>query len=83
MPEQKSTGKPVEAATAAPGERRAAARPLAKASESGNPEVHQALGNLETARLNLAAAAAEGVEDPDAERSAQAARQQLRELGFE
>lgn len=86
MPDQKSTSKPVEAASAAPGEKRAASppsRPLARASESGNPDVHQALGNLYTAEQNLAAAKREGVADPEAEQSAKDARAQLRDLGFE
>lgn len=83
MPDQKNPSSPVEAATAAPGEKRAASRPLAKASESGNPDVQKAIGDLETARLNLAAAKREGAEDPDAEQSAKAARAALRELGYE
>jgi hypothetical protein len=74
--------KPVEAATAAPGEKRSASRPLAKASGSGDPVVHTLIGNLETARLNLAAAQREGVRDPEAEQSAAAARAQLEELGY-
>jgi len=41
--------KPVEAATAAPGEKRAVSRPLAKASESGDPAVQKLLGDRQTA----------------------------------
>ena len=83
MAEQKSPSpRPVEAASAAPGERRAASRPLAKASESGDPVVHQHLGNLETARRNLDAARQEGVSDPEAEESAKQARAALKDLGY-
>ena len=64
--------KPVEAATAAPGEKRAAPRPaLLKASESGNADVHRILADLQAAQLNSDRAAE------------QAARRQLNELGFE
>lgn len=62
--------KPVEAATAAPGEKRSASRPLAKASESGDPAVHQLLGAIYTAEQNG---------DDDA---AQAGRNALAKLGF-
>lgn len=75
--------RPVESATAAPGERRAASPRLARASESGNGEVQQLLGILDTARLNLAAAKQEGVTDQDAEQSRDAAVARLRELGYE
>ena len=85
MAEQKSPSpRPVEAATAGPGEKRAAVRPsLAKASESGNPDVQQALGNLETARLNLEAVRAAGAGDPEAEDAVARAQAALAELGFE
>lgn len=85
MAEQKNPAKPVEAATAGPGEQRATVRPphLAKASESGDGAVHKLLGDLETARLNLAAAEHEGVRDPDAEQSAARSRAELRRMGFE
>ena len=75
--------KPVEAASAAPGEKRSVSPPLRRASESGDPEVHKLLGDLDTARQNLDAARREGVEDPDAEQSASAVRAHLRELGYE
>lgn len=83
MAEQKSTSRPVEAATAGPGEKRAASPPLRRASESGDGEVHKLLGDLDTARQNLAAAKREGTEDPDAEQSAKDARARLAELGYE
>ena len=63
--------KPVEAATAAPGEKRAASRPaLASAAASGDPAVHQLIADLYTAEQN-------GDED-----AAQAARDALAKLGF-
>ena len=61
--------KPVEAATAAPGEKRSASRLLARASESGDPAVHQLLGAIYTAEQNGDDTAA--------------LRKQLAELGFE
>ena len=65
-----SKSKPVEAATSAPGEKREAARPaLARASESGDPAVHQLLGAIYTAEQNG--------DDTSA------LRKQLAELGFE
>lgn len=63
--------KSVEAASAAPGERRSASRPLQKASESGLPDVQKLLGDRHTAQQNG---------DRDAEAQADAA---LAELGFE
>ena len=75
--------RPVEAASAAPGERRAASPNLGRASESGHPDVHKALGDVYTAEQNLAAAKREGVEDPDAEASLKDARKRLRDLGVE
>jgi hypothetical protein len=65
--------KNVEAASAAPGEKRSASRPapaLAKASESGDPAVHQILAEIEVARRN---------EDPDALKDAE---KRLADLGF-
>lgn len=80
MPEQKST-KPVESATAAPGERRAVVRP--RAAESGDPAVHKALADLQTARQNLAAVrAARETQDPDAEADEKDALQRLADLGY-
>jgi hypothetical protein len=75
--------KPVEAATAAPGEQRSASRSAAPASESGDPAVHKALADLQTARQNLADARA--AEPPDVskfEEDEKAALDRLRELGY-
>jgi hypothetical protein len=81
------SGRHVESASAAPGEKRSASRPLARAAESGNPEVHKALADLQTVQMNAAmhkgaadssAAAAEGLDEEIA--NAQAA---LADLGFE
>lgn len=83
------SGKPVEAASAAPGEKRSASRPrqLARASESGDPQVHQLLAERQTAQMNLAThkaaaeqskAALEGLEEDVA-----AADAALAELGYE
>ena len=81
MAEQK---KPVESASAAPGEKRSVSRPpLRRASESGDPEVHKLMGDVDTARQNLDAARHEGVRDPDAEESDAVSRARLAELGFE
>jgi hypothetical protein len=82
MAEQK---KPVEAASAAPGEKRSAARPgLLPASESGDPEVHKALGDLHTAQQNLAVVRdAHAAEDLAAEAAEKDARRRLAELGYE
>ena len=77
--------RPVEAASAAPGEKRSTARPggLAKASEAGDPAVHKALADLQTARMNLAAAeAARGTEDADAKQDEKNALDRLHELGY-
>jgi hypothetical protein len=63
--------RPVEAASAAPGERRAAVRPLARGSESGDPAVQSLLAGRQTAWMNG---------DEDAAAKATAA---LAELGFE
>jgi hypothetical protein len=64
--------RPVEQATAGPGEQRAAVRPqLAKASESGLPDVQKLLAERWTAQQN-------GDSDGAARVSAQ-----LAELGFE
>lgn len=81
--------KPVEAATAGPGEKRSASRPpaaapLARASESGDPEVHKALGDLHTAQQNLQYVRdAQAASDPAAEAAERDARARLAELGFE
>jgi hypothetical protein len=81
MPDGK---KPVEAASAAPGETRAVSRPRPlPASTSGDPEVHKLIGDVETARQNLNAARREGVRDPEAEESDRVSRARLAELGFE
>ena len=58
-------GKPVESASAVPGEKRDASRPqahgkLARASESGDPAVHKAMADLYTAQQNAAAAQSAG-----------------------
>lgn len=77
--------KNVEAATAAPGEKRSASRPipLAKASESGDPAVHKALGDLQTARQNLAAVRdAKREDEAEYEADERAALGRLAELGF-
>ena len=80
--------KPVEAASAAPGEKRAATppsakAPLARASESGDPEVQKALGDLYTAQQNLAAVRAAQAANPAAEAAERHARDRLAELGYE
>jgi hypothetical protein len=76
--------KPVESASAAPGETRAVSRPQrVPASTSGDPEVHKLIGDVETARQNLDAARREGVRDPEAEESDRVSRARLAELGFE
>jgi hypothetical protein len=77
--------KPVEAASAAPGEQRAVSRPpLARASESGNPEVHKVLGDLQTAQQNLAfIRESHAAADPAAEAAERDARSRLADLGFE
>jgi hypothetical protein len=64
--------RPVEAATAAPGEKRSAARPpLASAAGSGDPAVQKLLADRNTAAMNG---------DSDGQAQATAA---LAELGFE
>lgn len=74
--------RPVESTSAAPGEKRSAARP--RASESGNPDVHKALGDLYTARQNLAAVRAAKRENEDDYRAdEQAALERLRDLGYD
>lgn len=83
MTTPKQPSRPVEAASAAPGEKRSVSPKLGRASESGDAAVHQALGNLYTAQQNLAAAKREGVEDAEAEESERQARAQLKELGYE
>lgn len=78
--------KNVEAASAAPGEKRSAARPgpaLPKASESGDPAVHKALGDLQTARQNLASVRdAKQADVAEYEADERAALARLRELGY-
>lgn len=63
--------RPVEAATAAPGEKRPVVPPLAKASESGDPAVQYLLARRWTAQQNG---------DVDGEKAADA---DLAKLGFE
>jgi hypothetical protein len=77
--------KPVESASAAPGEKRSASR--AKASESGDPAVHKALADRYTAQQNEAyhrnaAEQAAAAQKGNAEEVA-AADKALEELGFE
>ena len=81
--------KPVESASAAPGEKRSAAPPrrLAKASESGDPYIQKLLADRYTAEQNAAMAAA-AADQSEADREAHeghvAARtRQLNDLGFE
>lgn len=82
MPEQPQQKRPVEAASAAPGEQRSAARP--KASESGDPAVHKLLGDLETARRNLADVQNAKKEDEDAyKKDEQDAVKALKDLGYD
>ncbi|MBO0813552.1 MAG: hypothetical protein J2P30_00125 [Actinobacteria bacterium] len=81
MAEQK---KPVEVATAAPGEKRSVTRPpLARAAESGDPAVQKALADLQTAQQNLAALRAAQADDPAAVAAEKDARDRLGKLGFE
>lgn len=80
--------RPVEAASAAPGEKRAAARPpLAKASESGDPAVQKVLADKQTAQMNAAMHEDEVRRAQAArtahERQAAAAEDALREMGYE
>lgn len=79
--------KPVEAASAAPGEKRAAsppaAAPLGRASESGDPEVQKALGDLNAAQQNLATASAGQAAVPAAQAAVRDAQARLAELGYE
>jgi hypothetical protein len=70
MPDQKPA-RPVEAATAAPGEKRSVSRPLASAAASGDPAVQKLLADRNTAAMNG---------DSDGQAQATAA---LAELGFE
>jgi len=79
MAEQRK--QPVEAASAAPGEKRSVSRP--RASESGDPAVHKALADLQTARQNLAAIReAPQPDEARYEAEEQAALDRLRELGY-
>lgn len=84
-PAQPAQSKPVESATAAPGEQRAASRPRLKASESGDPAVHKALADLQTAQQNLAAAreTAPDTAVKDAEQDEKDALKRLHDLGYE
>jgi hypothetical protein len=86
MTDQKSPApgeKRVESATAAPGEKRTASRSAAPASESGDPAVHKALADLQTARQNLAAVRdAEQADVSQYEADEKAALDRLRELGY-
>jgi hypothetical protein len=80
------SSKPVESASAAPGEKRSAARPKVKAAESGDPVAQKAIADLQTARLNLEAA--KGGEGRDAavaeaEQAVKDAEARLADLGFE
>ena len=83
----KPADRPVESASAAPGEKRSAARPLARASESGDPEVHRLLAERQAAQMNLAAHKAAADESGAAleghEEKVAAADRALAELGFE
>src|SRR5690348_8627779 len=74
-PEQQRRDAEVEAASAAPGEKRSASRPAARAAESGDPAVHKALADLQTAQMNLQDA--QGGEGRDA--AVAAAEQQVRD----
>ena len=80
--------RPVESASAAPGEKRSASRaPLMKASESGDPAVHQALAELNAAQMNAqthkdaAEASAEAAKGHD--EAVQKAKDALADLGYE
>jgi hypothetical protein len=88
MADQKGS-RPVEAASAAPGEKRSVVRPpaLAKASESGDPAVQKLLGDRWTAEQNVAmhGAAAGSSAAQAAAHGEDVARlvAELAELGFE
>lgn len=80
--------RPVESASAAPGEKRSASRaPLLKASESGDPAVHKALADLQAAQMNqqshqdAAEQAADLAEGND--EAVEAAKKALADLGYE
>jgi hypothetical protein len=83
----KKSERSVEAASAAPGEKRSAGRPLAKASEAGDPAVQKLLADKWTAQqwaaqhkdtADRSAAERKGHEDQVAALDAE-----LAELGFE
>jgi hypothetical protein len=75
--------KPVESASAAPGEKRAAAAPRLRAAESGDPEVHKALADLQSARMNLAGVReAQDAKADEYEADEKAALDRLAELGY-
>jgi hypothetical protein len=80
-------GRPVESASSAPGEKRSASRPqqLAKASESGDPAVHQLLAERQTAQMNLDAteSAAADEDRAKARDDLERATAALADLGFE
>jgi hypothetical protein len=83
------SGRTVESASAAPGEKRSASRPqhLARAAESGDPAVHQLLAERQTAQMNLATHKAAAEESREAleghEEKVKAADDALAELGYE
>lgn len=82
-----AAGRPVESASAAPGEKRSASRPLAPASESGDPEVHKALADLQAAQMNAqshkdAADQANDLAEGNDE-AVKKAKDRLAELGYE
>lgn len=60
----------------------AKAGPLARASESGDPTVHQAMAVLDGALMNRAALDVEAADVKKADEQVEAARKALAELGF-
>ena len=90
QPKRESRQRPVESASATPGERRSASpprnqsRPLREAAASGHPDVHKALGDLDAATRNLAVLPQGPVtRDPEAEAARDDALSRLKELGYE
>ncbi|HXJ27465.1 MAG TPA: hypothetical protein VNH17_17255 [Streptosporangiaceae bacterium] len=92
MPEQKkpASSKPVEEATAAPGERRSVSPPprkLAKASESGDPAIQKLLADRNTAEMNAATAAGDSAQSEAVAKAHQQhiadRNKDLADLGFE
>lgn len=61
----------------------AKARPLAHASESGDPAVHHALAVLDAARMNREALDVEKADIDAADKQVEDAKQALADLGFE